>query len=143
MLAGRGYQILQVSYVLTSFWFMMAALLGGMSLFCSIIRWLLKGSCSWVTDHAKRALVQGQTCCRFEMWCVRILQHCRFNWYFLHAEFDVKSEDKTFACWYSNFWPLSFYALIGCYSRRASFEMGSHLAVSYNHLLPGCAQCVV
>ncbi|CAE7626128.1 Kcnb1 [Symbiodinium pilosum] len=60
VLAGRGYQILQVSYVLTSFWFMMAA----------------------------------------------------FNWYFLHAEFDVKSEDKTFACWYSNFWFAMQYTLI-------------------------------
>ncbi|CAE7150636.1 unnamed protein product [Symbiodinium necroappetens] len=60
VLAGRGYQMLQVCYVLTSFWFILAA----------------------------------------------------YNWYFLHGEFEVKSEDKTFACWYSNFWFAMQFTLI-------------------------------
>ncbi|CAE6940480.1 unnamed protein product [Symbiodinium sp. CCMP2592] len=60
VLAGRGYQMLQVCYVLTSFWFILAA----------------------------------------------------YNWYFLHGEFQVKSEDKTFACWYSNFWFAMQFTLI-------------------------------
>ncbi|CAE7459734.1 unnamed protein product [Symbiodinium natans] len=60
VLAGRGYQLLQVCYVLTSFWFILAA----------------------------------------------------YNWYFLHSEFQVTSEDKSFACWYSNFWFAMQFTLI-------------------------------
>ncbi|CAJ1406349.1 unnamed protein product [Effrenium voratum] len=60
VLVSRGYQLLQVFYVLLSFWFMMAT----------------------------------------------------YNWYFLHSEFEVESEDKTFACWYSNYWYAMQFTLI-------------------------------
>ena len=43
----------------------------------------------------------------------RAFQELRYNWYFLHSEFRVKSEEKTFACWYSNYWPLGKMSLRG------------------------------
>ena len=89
VLAGRGYQMLQVCYVLTSFWFILAA-----SFDCSCdSNSNLSRLCSWQQVH---------------MRCAATSRQVRYNWYFLHDEFQVKSEDKTFACWYSNFWPQAY-----------------------------------
>ena len=60
VIMSRGYQILQVFYVLLCFWFFMTT----------------------------------------------------YNWYFLHSEFEVKSEDQTFAYWYSNYWFAMQFSLI-------------------------------
>ena len=86
VLAGRGYQMLQVCYVLTSFWFILAASLDCICDVSSDCATVLKA----VSAHASRCNL------------------VRYNWYFLHGEFEVKSEDKTFACWYSNFWPQAY-----------------------------------
>eukprot|EP00913_Durusdinium_trenchii_P009217 g8664.t2 len=42
----------------------------------------------------------------------RILLRIEYNWYFLHSEFQLKSEEKTFACWYSNYWFAMQFSLI-------------------------------
>ncbi|CAL1131196.1 unnamed protein product [Cladocopium goreaui] len=60
VIISRGYQVLQVSYVLLCFWFWMST----------------------------------------------------FNWYFLHSEFQVKSEERSFAFWYSNYWFSMQFSLI-------------------------------
>ncbi|CAK9094852.1 unnamed protein product [Durusdinium trenchii] len=60
VIMSRGYQVVNVCYVLLCFWFLMTT----------------------------------------------------YNWYFLHSEFQLKSEEKTFACWYSNYWFAMQFSLI-------------------------------
>ena len=56
-------------------------------------------------------------------------QFSRYNWYFLHSEFEVKSEDQTFAYWYSNYWFLDSIAAFKRSQRNWGFRIKDNIDV--------------